>query len=157
MEQAGRSFGLAGGWHSDLLFTRPRLRRPHRLLLVQPDQQQLHAGRDHRGFHKLLYFHVCSHHHFCNHGWVFLLDFGPGQLKCFKVILSYKAGVYELTVSQSPLLISGMTAHVAMPGWLEHSILSFLLHAFDPIEWWVKYSFVSESLKLWTQFMSPLL
>lgn len=50
--------GVAGGRYSDLLLPGPRVRRPHRLLLLQSCQQQL-LPRRHHGLHdQLLHLHV---------------------------------------------------------------------------------------------------
>ena len=65
----GRPCGVAGGGHADLLLAGPGLRRPHRLLLLQPHQQQLHEGRAHRRIHQLRHLHVRRHRHLRHHGY----------------------------------------------------------------------------------------
>jgi hypothetical protein len=53
-------------------------------------------------------------------------------------ILSYEAGFYEPTIPKVYPPISGITAHAAMPGKLEHSIISFCSTLFIQNEWYLK-------------------
>jgi hypothetical protein len=77
------------------------------------------------------------------------LDFGPGQLTSFMLNLRCEAGFFKPTVLIVHHPISGIKAHVTMPGRLEHSFhYLFLLHDFDPNEWCIKKGISHESSAL---------